>query len=203
MASADSALWGLTSEIEATQPVDPPIVYHDPESRWHYTATGAKVEPFLPEATDGQLFSPPCAWCQGYGESVADEDAPFFHQQPFPCPACGGTGKSGYQITRLEWRKQQWDSMIFMIDAPRAELMDRDCCPDCGCGGGHDFPWHCTKYDGPEPSEADRRMEAECYGEEYPPKPTQVIAFSAEVEAWKQNLDLTLGQLADEMEPPF
>lgn len=102
------------------------------------TASGAIVPMFQNQNDDDELIDPGCVYCQGQGEVINEDE----WGSVWGCSACNGTGKGNYTITRREQRMNQWLDMIFFTDAPRFELMDRDCCPDCGaggCGGECDF----------------------------------------------------------------
>lgn len=92
------------------------------------TVTGGTIAALVPAPDDDEIVTDPCVWCDGLGYGG---DAVGLSGD---CDACQGSGSSG-KTTRGELRRKQWESEVFYIDATRAELMDRDICPDCGSGG--------------------------------------------------------------------
>lgn len=104
------------------------------------TATGARIAAFTEQPDDDELEAVRCVWCEGQGV-IHDGDFDTYYGSD-PCGNCNGTGISGKQKKGIT-RKEAWLDSLFFIDARRAELKDRDCCPDCGLGGGHDFGFEC------------------------------------------------------------
>lgn len=92
------------------------------------TDTGARVRPFLPSADATAVIDKACVWCDGRGYGG---DAMGFSGA---CDACRGTGRAG-RVLRGRVELDDYRDMLFFTDGHRAELMDRDICPDCGRGG--------------------------------------------------------------------
>lgn len=99
----------------------------------HFTRTGVAVPALILTKSDSMTVPNPCVWCMSTGNG-RDEDDPEYYLGEGTCGACGGTGVNG-TITAGELKEAAWKDMVFDIDARRYELMDRDCCPDCGAGG--------------------------------------------------------------------
>ena len=101
------------------------------------TNTGAFIAPPLPQPDDTEVTNEPCPWCDGQGYFNDSTDG-----YGGACGRCDGTGSIGH-LTRGELRRRAFADSLFFIDAERAELIDRDCCPDCGRGGGHEWDDTC------------------------------------------------------------
>ena len=115
----------------------------------HITDTGAWVPVRLPQPDDNRLTSEPCPWCDGQGVAGGGCDDEELHFNPdllmTACQRCNGSGKIG-TLTRGELRQRQWDEMVWMTDARRAERSygggHGGYCPDCGvydCTGGGEY----------------------------------------------------------------
>lgn len=160
------------------------------------TATGAKIECFDYEPGDEEIVDELCVWCMGYGTADGGADADEVEANPTlmlsDCPACEGTGKTGQKIAVVDVRRRHYEDEVFDIDARRAELMSRDCCPDCGVGGGHDLPWECSRYDGPTPK-GYRELQA-FYGDDdptiYPPLTEEDVTI------WSEKMQTALNAMS-------